>query len=560
MPLDQRHSDLIKQGDKLFQDRWPLLSLWQEIADHFYVERAHFTRVPVIGRDFAAHLTTSYPLVARRDLGNAFSAMLRPKGKQWFWMQSAYTEDDYAGTRWLQYASVVMRRVMYDRASMFVRATKEGDHDFAAFGQTVLSCELNKNRDGLLYRCWHLRDVVWAENAEGKIGTVHRNWEPTLQQLRGTFGEKALAPSMVSEYAKNPFRTVKVRHIVIESAEYAAAPGAKKWKAPFVSIWIDTENNHLIEEVPIQGRYYIIPRWQTVSGSQYAFSPATVAALPDARLIQAMTLTLLQAGEKAADPPMTATQGVIRSDIDLRAGGITWTDKEYDERFGKALEPIAFDRSGIQYGLNMQEAARHMIMECFYLNKISMPPSEREMTATEASYRVQEYIRQALPLFEPMEDDYNGQICDETFSLLMRNGAFGSRDDIPQKLRGSEVQFHFESPLLKAEGEQKGAILNTAAQLTAAAAQIDPTAVDIVDAPSALRDAIAGIGAPTKWTKSPEMVAQIAAARAKKQQVAEAINAAHGAGAAAEQVGQGAQALAIAQSAAALGMQGAKAA
>jgi hypothetical protein len=49
---------------------------------------------------------------------------------------------------------------------------------------------------------------------------------------------------------------------------------------------------------------YVIPRWQTVSGSQYAYSPATVAALPDARLIQAMTLTFFEAGEKATNPPM----------------------------------------------------------------------------------------------------------------------------------------------------------------------------------------------------------------------------------------------------------------
>jgi hypothetical protein len=555
MPLETRHNDLIRQGDRLFSDRAPLMSWWQECAENFYPERAYFTTSPILGRDFTAHLTNSYPVMVRRDLGNAFSAMLRPKGKQWFAIRSEFTDDDWASRRWLEYAAGVQRRAMYDRDSQFVRATKEGDHDYALIGQCVLTLEMNRAKNGLLYRNWHTKDVVWWENAEGKICGVQRNWEPTLLQLKGHFGEKAIPANLKAEFSTNPFRTVKVRHVVIEAAEYAEVPGAKKWDKPYVSVYIDIENGNVLEERAIPNKHYIIPRWQTVSGSQYAYSPAVIAALPDARLIQAMTLTLLQAGEKA-DPPMTAQQGVIRSDLDLRSGGVTWVDKEYDERLGKALEPIAFDRSGIQYGLKMQEETRAQIAEAFYLNKLGLPPAEREMTAYETGQRVQEYIRQALPLFEPMEDDYNGQLCDETFSMLMRNDAFGPRDSIPPALRGANVQFHFESPLIKAEGTEKGAIFNNAAQLLAAAAQVDPASADVIDAPSALRDALYGIGVPTKWTKSPDAVAQIVQQRQKKQAIAEAIQAAHGAGAAAEQIGTGAQALQQAQAAAAVGQVG----
>jgi hypothetical protein len=39
--------------------------------------------------------------------------------------------------------------------------------------------ELNKLANGLLYRCWHLRDMAWQENEEGKIGFVARKWKPT---------------------------------------------------------------------------------------------------------------------------------------------------------------------------------------------------------------------------------------------------------------------------------------------------------------------------------------------------------------------------------------------
>lgn len=539
--LDTRHQDLVKHGDKLFADRMGLVGWWQESSDHFYPERGNFIVSPTLGRDFAAHLTTSYPIIARRDLGNAFGAMLRPRGKSWFSMKSMYSNDDDDGLRWYAKAALIQRRAMYDRASQFVRATKEGDHDFATFGQTVISVELNRFKTSLLYRCWHLRDVVWWEDSDGDIGGVQRNWEPTLREAIATFGENNLSPKLVEKCGKEPFSTVKLRHIVIKSTDYDPPAGQKGWKQPYVSIFLDLDNAVMIEETGIWTKYYVIPRWQTVSGSQYAHSPAVVCACPDARLIQGITLTLLQAGERAADPPALAQQGVIKGDVDLRSGGVTWADAEYDERLGAALQLMPSDKAGLQFGIEMRNDAREMIAEAFYLNKLGLPPADREMTAYEAGQRVQEYIRQALPLFEPMEDNYNGALCEETFTLMMHNNAFGPPDTIPQSLRGAEVQFHFESPLQKAEDTEKGAIFQNGAALLAAAVQVDPGAAKIVDVKTALRDALYGIGTPPDWLRTQDQVAVIEQQDAAKQQAAESMQALQQGAMAAESFGNAAK-------------------
>ncbi|MTV47254.1 portal protein, partial [Streptococcus pneumoniae] len=81
-------------------------------------------------------------------------------------------------------------------------------------------------------------------------------------------------------------------------------------------------------------------------GSQYAHSPAVVAALPDARLLQQITAVILEAGEKAITPPMVGVQEAIRGDVAVYAGGITWVDAEYDERLGEVLRPMTSDKSG----------------------------------------------------------------------------------------------------------------------------------------------------------------------------------------------------------------------
>ncbi len=166
----------LEQGKKLFESRASLLSLWQEIADNFYPERADFTTIRNIGCEFADNLTTSYPILARRDLGNALGSMLRPTSKDWFKIRTSENWENLGtdARAWLERAGSIQKRAMYNRRAQFTRATKEADHDFAAFGQAVIQTSLNRNADGLLYRCWHLRDCAWRENEEGMVDTLYR--------------------------------------------------------------------------------------------------------------------------------------------------------------------------------------------------------------------------------------------------------------------------------------------------------------------------------------------------------------------------------------------------
>ena len=174
MDIKQLHA----MGEGLFNKRGLLLNLWQCIADNFYPERADFTIVRNLGAEFATNLMTSYPVLARRDLGNAFGSMLRPTAKEWKHIKTNNWEKiDRDGRAWLENATNVMTRAMYDKRSQFTRATKEADHDFAAFGQAVIQITLNKLANGLVYRCWHLRDVAWRENEEGEVDTVFRKWK-----------------------------------------------------------------------------------------------------------------------------------------------------------------------------------------------------------------------------------------------------------------------------------------------------------------------------------------------------------------------------------------------
>jgi hypothetical protein len=273
-----------------------------------------------------------------------------------------------------------------------------------------------------------------------------------------------------------------------------------------------------MEEVATWNKEYNVERWQTVSGSQYAYSPATVAALPEARLLQAMTYTLLEAGEKATNPPMVATHDVVRSDVAIFAGGITWVDRDYDERLGDALRPLTQDIRGLPIGEDMQRDSRALLAQCFYLNKLTLPQRGPDMTAYEVGQRVQEYIRGALPLFEPMEQERNGQTCDLTFQILMHHGAFGSPHNMPKSIRGQETQFQFQSPLHDLIEAQKQQTFLEMSQLIAQAIQLDQSIAAIPDAVTAVRDTLDGIGVPARWLRSEVQAADIVAQQKAAQQ------------------------------------------
>lgn len=554
--MKSRVQQLIEIGDKLFSKRSRFMNLCQEVALNFYPERADFTRSHFDGEEYAGHLMTGAPVLMRRDLANTLSAMLRPRDKPWFRARTHSDDinDDAGAKDFLDHVSDAMRRIMYAQHSQFIRSTKQGDNDFATFGQCVISVDPNRDLTGLLYRTWHLRDVAWCENAELVIDAVHRKWTLEAKNLASLFPGKVHA-EVTQAAEKEPYKEVKCRHIVIPADQYDYKPedgSFAKRKLPFISIYIDVDNQCILEEKPVKRLNYVIPRWATVSGSQYAHSPATVIALPDARLLQQITLTLLEAGQKVVDPPSVASKEAIQGPMNLFAGGNTWIDSEYDERGGEALRYLKIDPSGLGWGGEREKIVMDAIRGALFLDQISIPyPEGEKWTATEYRGRTEQYIMRALPLFEPMELEYNGGICETTFETITDMHGFGALfSEMPEILRNQDIRWEFESPLQAATERAKSQQFLQSMELLKVAAEADPTTIHDFDVSKGYRDALVGVGGPADWVvpedKAAAAKAQDAKMAAMKSQVenaAQMAGAATQAGQAAQSMGLGAESL-----------------
>lgn len=516
MPITPAITTIIESGDRLFAERQPLLLHWQELAEHFYFERADFTVLHSIGEDYASGAMTAVPALARREMGNLYRAMLRPV--DFFTIKATDDRRNKAedAKQWLEYATKLQRAAMYRRGANFTKATTAGDHDHVTFGQCVVGVSPTPDRDGIYYRNWHLRDCAWSEDFAGSVQDFHRNESTPLSVLIRLFGDKVPA-KLRADAEKNPHRKIKARHVVVPSNAYDFGDFKPRPDHQWVSIWVMPEENVTLEMVSRSYRGYIVPRADTVSGSQYARSPFTSIILPDARTKMAIERILLEAGEKAVDPPMIAVQDALRSDIGLYAGGITLVDIDYDEKTGEALRPVNADHSALPFGQDMSMRYDQVIREGMMLTKVNLPLTEG-MTAYQIRKIMEQQWRQNLPIFEPVETEYSEPLCAESFAVMRSLGAFPA-NEIPDSLRGADVDFSFQSPLKDIENESKAQKLQEGMAIIQIGAELDPSVAEIARPMEIVRDTLGAIGWPTDWTKTPDQLA--AAVKQKNEAMAE---------------------------------------
>lgn len=562
---DSAARELVERGNQLYSVKEPILSLWQAQSEQFYPESADYTYHRSKGMEFASHLMTGSPSLASTELANAISAMCRPPGQTWVHPRTGIdsVDKDVTSLRWLDFAGNTMLKAFYSFRSGFSRATKEGDRDFTVIGNCCIRVKQNADWTGLQFRAKHMRDVAFAENDAGYIDEIHVKDTMTKRNMAIAF-PNTVSPKVADKAGKDPFGKVTVRHVVLPAREYddkvakseIVRTGKKRlgYALPWASIIIDTDNLVVLEEVGQHQFGYVPPRWSTKPGFVYGYSPPSVISIADARMLQQITLTLLEAGQKAVDPPMQAVgNDVIQGGVNLFAGGVSWIDPDYDERSGPALKPLYGSNPNLGWGVEREDRIVKAIRDAHFLNQIKFPDTTKARTAYETQKMWEEFIRSATPLIDPISSEYNGPLCNESFEILMRMNAFGPTADIPKMLRGRDVHFTFDTPLTTGQQAALAQTFTAVLQTTQGAVQLDPTLTHDLDADTAYRDAIMAAGAPATWlVPKAQADADKKAARQQAAQQAATQQAIATAGAGADvagKLGQAANALQVGQQA-----------
>jgi hypothetical protein len=535
---DARACELISLGDKLFTDKRQLDSLSQEIAWQFCPDLASFTTKLVLGQDFAIDRMDSSPEQVSRELSNQLSAMLRPTDRDWFKVTTLDEEidADEANARYLEYIGRTIRQGLYDPRSKFIRATKLADRYYVNFGMAVLSVEeASKTRDHLFFRCFHLKNCAWIENDTHDVDHLHRKETMTARAMLQTFSGAgdSLAPEIKRAAEKEPSKEFDIRVVTMPAAEYDLTSSGQdggrvnRRDHPFIVSYVDAVHGKVIRERPAKEFMYVVPRWNMFADSAYAFSPCSMIALPDARMAQMMNQILLEAGEKAVDPPLVAKAEIVIGEPNLQAGGISWIDMEHDDTLKNALDAIHLSPD-MKVGFEMRKDLREVLAKAFFIDKLALPEPSSKMTAYEVGRRLEEHVRNLLPLFEPMQIEYNSRVLDKSYNTLLNMNKFhtdgrNGTPPMPAALRAVDVTWAFQSPIQDAMERIMVEYFKGSLELVQlgmqAGAKASPLNVD-----KALKDAVRGTGAPASWRMTVDEMAaqaqQIAQQKAEQTQMA----------------------------------------
>lgn len=542
---DNNARELMRLSEKMFSKKWQLDSLWQRLAEEFYPERADFTVTRLDGEEFAEELYESLPAQNRRELAYAMGSLMRPSAKPWF---KQVPQDERSKTdrsiRWLEHATVRTRKMIYAGQSGFSRNMQDGDNDVITFGNAVHSILQMPDRSaGILFETHHLRDCAWSEDRYRRVNRLDRKMKVALSNWSAHFPQVELSTSRKLLREKQPDHEVDIRHVVVPIEQYEfyrkiPKQNASRRRPRFASVYIDAEEAKVVRE----GFYYHFPyrvrRWNLRPGSPYGYSPAAMLGLIDARVLQAQSRVILDAGELAVRPPLLARDEVL-GDAAMHAGSIMWFSPDYEGRASDVLSPVKLGQD-MGVGLEMKVDTRAILAAAFFLNKL-MLPSDKDMTAYEASERIAEYIRSIGPVIEPFEADNTG-VLDDVFDLGMTIGAYGPIEEVPPELRGADLGYEFNTPIQIAYERQKVMRAREAFGYMAESVQAtqDPSLFDHVDKDRVFRDGLQAIDGGVDWLLPPEQVMakreRDAQAAQQQQQLEQTMGTAQALGAAADTV------------------------
>jgi hypothetical protein len=238
------------------------------------------------------------------------------------------------------------------------------------------------------------------------------------------------------------------------------------------------------------------------------------------------------------DPILFGNTAIFGGKLDRRPGA--FNPLNGPSLFGRDVNQMVgkLDLGGdVRLGVELLRAQRSQVEAMFYIDWLDMNEGPQK-TATEIVDRRDMRLRMLAPVSARMEQEWLNPLVEDFFFGMLDAGMFPTP---PQSLAEEEIGFHYRSPLALAQRGQHVDAIQKTFMLATQAAQLDPTAVQVIRADEALRKAARYLGLSEKELRPFEEIEAQRQQMAQQQQDQHDAQVAQMAGAAAQ---QGAQAIA----------------
>jgi hypothetical protein len=435
-------------------------SHWQECGELMSPRKIDFVGMRTPGEKRMTKVYDPTGILASEMLAAGLHGMATNPASKWFSLRMVGMryQDPQTGElvdvnelpsvqKYLSDVEQIMWQRIYAPGTNFTTSLHEIYLDLCVFGTAVLFVGQQEN-GGLLFEARPLAECVIDENADGRIDTVMRCSEYTVRQmvqLEHRLGWK------VSDRVRDLAREekwndkVKVIHAVMPRADRDPSQ-RNAVNMPYVSCYFEHEACHLLHESGFAEFPYQVARWSKYAGELYGRSPG-MTALPDLKMLQAMTLALIKIVQKNADPPMWLKDDGVVGPVRSIPGGVTYWRGNPNE--GVLLQPTSIQ--GVKVLIEHIQMIKQQILQVFAADLMRMV-DRANMTATEVVQRTNDQMRLFGPLVGRLESEMLAQLVERTFGILTRDKLL---PDPPEEIQGQEFTVEFVSPVATAQKQME---------------------------------------------------------------------------------------------------------
>lgn len=449
--MADKNEELIKhivtRLETLSAKRGSWSQLWQDCTDYVNPNRGDFSGGSSPGINRVSNIYDTTAPLANEQLASGLHGFLTPSTEPWFsfTFRDEEQNDSKEVKQWLQLATKVMFDEVFNAPhSNFVQAIHELYLDIGAYGTAVMYCEDYPGRP-VNFRTYHLSECSVAENVQGQIDTLYREYNLTSKQILERYGSKGVLDSdLVKLMEDKPSEEYSCVHAVEPQAMFEEG---STWSQnqPFRSVIILKEKKVILEDGSIKEFPFMVPRWTKTSGEIYGRSPA-MTCMPDIKMINAMARTTVAAAEKATDPPLTVPDDGFTLPIDISPGGLNY----YQAGTQDKIEPLATGARP-DVGEEYIKVRREHITKTFHVDWLQLREGP-QMTATEVLSRQEEKMRLLGPMVGRLQNELLGPMINRVFNVLVR------RNRIPESpgiIQGEETDIVYISQVARAQKVQK---------------------------------------------------------------------------------------------------------
>lgn len=484
--------------------RMAWISVWQEISQYIRPVKDHIgtgigsINTPSLQRHQLFDSTAQESLLV---YAAGCMEWLTPADRPWFRLEPPrrLAEDEDA-KKWLAECTEEMQAEF--AASNFYSEVHEGYLDDGGFGTMALNCEED---GGLRFETFEIGDFCVLENHRGAVDTVFRELELTPRQAAQKFGEVNLSEDMreIANDSQSKKADEKCLFIhCIYPREDRQQGKIDAVNMPFVSVYIEAKTKHVVRESGMWEMPTAVARHLKWGKSPYGFAPSW-NALAEARQVNNLQMNLDILAEVAAFPRIVAPS-VLEGEIDLRKGGVTYTED-------MNVVPKEWATAGrYDIGKDRVQERQNAIRRAFHVdlfNMFSQFPPGKEMTAMEVQARMEDKLTLFSPTFARKIDELLDPTVSRAFNVMLRGGAFKSPPksviefigDGTMEIADPKVKYSSRLALAVNRIHNRGlsATLQTYAQLF----EYKPELLDNFELDTAMRDAALNEGTASDWIR-----------------------------------------------------------